>query len=252
MKKILASVLTLLLLLMPLHAFAESAAVVNEDELFELTAPDTFQIITENNIGMHQEYLAEKEIDAETLIKNFKDQGIVACGYTADRKQELFVAVTADKNSRNVFSLGRLTKDELDAQITGFMNPDNEEYGIYSDSAEYIQLGDIDFLRGSYENREDDENIFRVVQYYTLQNGRYYMVSLYDYSGAEFDSLRQELDGIMQGFHFTKLLQPDAERQTKQDFSNLIPILIMAVLVLGIIIAVIFMRRSDKKRWKKA
>lgn len=251
MKKLTAFALMLLMLIIPLNVFAAGDDIINEDELFALSAPEGFEIITEKNIGLHQAYLEEKDIEAETLIKNFKKQGIVAYGYTADRKQELFVAVTADKNSHNIFSLDRLTQEELDAQITSFMDSENEKYGIYPDNAKYIKTDNIDFLRGSYENREDEENIFRVVQYYTLQNGRYYMISLYDYAQTEFTVLEQQLGEIMQGFSFTQVLEPEAERQTKQDFSNLIPMLIVSVLVLGIIIAFVLMRRSDKKRWQK-
>lgn len=252
MKKYLAAALTLLLLIMPVRVFAESAAIVNEDELYEITVPETFHIITEKNIGMHQEYLKEKEIEAETLINNFKTHGITAFGYTDDRKQELFVTVLTDKSAKNVFSIDRFTQEELDVQINGFMDSSNEGAGIYPQSAEYITVNNIKYLRGTYENRQDEENIFRCAQYYTVQNGRYYMVSIYDYSGAEYDSVAEQLDGIMQNFRFTKLLQPESERQAQQNFSNLIPLIIMLALGIGIIIVVLVMRRSDKKRNKKA
>lgn len=250
MKRRLALALAFMLLLLAFQVFAEGTQVVNDDEFYEVAIPETFRVITVKNMGMHQDYLAEKGVDVETLTNNFQKQGITAYGYTDDRKQELFVTVTTNKSAQNIFSIDRFTQEELDAQIDSFMDTANEKQGIYPHQAEYVQAGGVKFLRGSFENRMDEEKIFRVAQYYTMANGRYYMVSLYDYAQTDFTALMQQLDEIMQEFHFTKVLQPEKERQTQFDFSKLVPVFIMAALVIGIVVVIIVMRRSDKKRKK--
>ena len=115
-------------------------------------------------------------------------------------------------------------------------------------SAAYVENGGIKFLRGSFENRYDPEAPVRVFQYYTLMNGRYYTVSLYDYAQTDFAVLGEQIDDIMKGFRFTSVLQPEKERETQLASEKIIPVFIMAGLILGIIILVIIMRRSDKKR----
>lgn len=249
MKKVIAVLLCFVLLFCaPCSVFAEGNIIANNEELLEINIPERFNVITVQNMGSHQAYIEEKGTDAESLESSFKTRGIVACGYTQDRTQELFVAVTTNKAAKNIFSIDRFTQEEADSQLSAFQDPANEKAGIYVNSAAYVENGGIKFLRGSFENRYDPEAPVRVFQYYTLMNGRYYTVSLYDYAQTDFAVLGEQIDDIMKGFRFTSILQPEKERETQLASEKIIPVFIMAGLILGIIILVIIMRRSDKKR----
>lgn len=249
MKKIVVFLLcAVVFVCMPISVCAEGNVLTNNDELVEMNIPEKFKMITTRNMGSHQAYIEEKGTDAESLESNFKKKGIIACGYTDDRKQELFVAVTTDKSAENIFAIDRFTQEELDKQLAAFQDPMNEKLGIYADSAAYVESNGVKFLRGSFENRYDAEVPMRVFQYYTLMNGRYYTVSLYDYAGTDFEALGEQMDEIMQGFRFTEILQPLKERETQISPAKAIPVMVMAGLIVGITVLVLIMRRSDKKR----
>lgn len=251
LKKIIVFLLCIAVLIcMPLSAFAAGTVITNKEELLEINMPEKFKVITTQNMGSHQAYIEEKGTDPESLEKSFKTRGIVACGYTEDRTQELFVAVTTNKAAENVFSIDRFTQEELDNQLSSFQDPANEKAGICAHSAAYVENSGVKFLRGSFENKYDPEKPVRVFQYYTLMNGRYYTISLYDYVQTDFEVLGKQIDDLMQGFRFTSILQPEKERETQLAPGKIVPVLVMAGLIIGIIVVVIIMRRSDRKKAK--
>lgn len=249
MKKLLACFLCLLTVAsFCMTAAAEDTVLTNEEEYYSFTVPEKFSVMTQQNMGLHQAYIEESGMSADSLLNNFKKAGITAFGYTQDRSRELFVVVTTNRAAQNIFSFDRLTAEELQQQLDAFNSFDSEKNKIYPNKAEYIDFKGVKILRESYVNKADAEDTLSIAEYCTMLNGKYYTVALYEHGEGDLNKLTAELDEIMKGFEFTTILQPTEERKTQLDYSQLIPLIMMTVFIVGTVIIIFVMRRSDKKR----
>ncbi len=205
MKKRLA--LFLLLCGGALCASAHAQEIALESVHARLQFPDAWQVFTPATLPVYAAILQGAGMDPEAMRVRFESDGVVAEGWSEDYSDSYRLLVGEDDRSRTLFDISRATGAQRRQIAASFTDAKAWKLtNIRFPEAEWqkhVALGDVLLLR--YNELEGEEIAARGLRYFTIRNGRNYIL---DWSVGARRVTNKDLarfEEILNGFSFTEL-----------------------------------------------
>ncbi|MCL2810734.1 MAG: hypothetical protein FWD25_02470 [Clostridia bacterium] len=200
MRKVFISALVLLTALGCFVMFPAAAQVIELDSVHaRLSFPDPWLVVTPASLPVYAGLLREAGLDPEAMEARFIQDGVVAEGWAETFDDSYRLMVREDERSAAIFDIGRATAGDRRAIANAFTSArdNNLRYQV----AEWNRAGDLGwalFLR--YNVMEGGEIIGRGVQYFTIRNGKNYILDWQlgarRVTNRDIARLKEKLDGL--------------------------------------------------------
>ena len=173
-----------------------------------LAFPDAWLVVTPASLSVYRAILSEAGMDMEDMEARFNSDGVVAEGWAEDYADSYRLMVREDERSQRIFDIGRATAAQRKAIAASFT--DKQAWRLtslrYQEATwqNHPTMGRFLFLR--YNVVEEDEIVERGVQYFTIRNGRNYILD-WTIRGRRFTNKDLAyFKGVLAGLAFTEQL----------------------------------------------
>ncbi len=267
MKKILALLLAAasLFLLPSCTALLSQQQMAAEEQYITWQVPEELIVMTKDNISEHQDildtlgvpaeqaesYLTQNNMFFTSFLKRTDDAGNVS--YPV----EMFLNTAWSDYSENVFDFGRLSEEDLAANLEAFVSVEQAQKNGYEVSdIHWVDQGGAKYIMYNYNTTPSTDSPTQYgTQYMTIYNGSIYCLALVSSEPLteEVTALRDEL---FSSLGFSKTLTPTQEYDPQFNSlshgfvrfikNNVLEVIIIAVLTVGI--TIFFLYRSHRRK----
>ena len=171
----------------------------------KLAFPDAWLVVTPASLPVYAAILGDAGLDPVAIERRFNSDGVAAEGWSEDFSDGYRLMVREDERSQRIFDIERATAAQRKAIAASFT--DKQAWRLtplrYQEAAwqTHPTMGRFLFLR--YNVLEDDEIVERGVQYFTIRNGRNYILD-WTIRGRRFTNKDLAyFKGVLAGFTFT-------------------------------------------------
>ncbi|MBQ6570005.1 MAG: hypothetical protein IJL87_07090 [Clostridia bacterium] len=194
MKKIISVFLAL-----TIFCFSASAAGMTytfEDICAEVSFPETYRVLTSDNLDQRADLLAELGYTKETMENIFKTEAAFAIAFSMDRDAEIWFRGYTTSDSEQAFNMDDFTAQDRQTYIDSVTADTQNTYK----SADFIRGENGVFFRTEYTDGTHES-----VTYITIKNGAYYTLTLSKQSEGELTP--QQLEDIKQSYMSLKFTE---------------------------------------------
>lgn len=204
----------------------------------EITVPEDTIIITKELPNTDELWAKAGITDPSAEKKTFDEIGVQAILYDPDSNTTVRLLQKQSAESKKVFHLSLLSKEELDDFLDSLINTSDENAKISISEYSHEETG---FFRLYIETLAEEEKIAEII-YGTVVNGYSITFDLFEHNSLE-ELNENYIKELVAGTHFTEFLDK-AEVEKQEQLFMLVSLLFFVMIV---VILVLWIRMQKKK-----
>ena len=204
---------------------AMAQVVVFDSIMSGIEIPDTYTIVDEHSVLTLTDWLAEKELDSETVINDFIERGVLLQAWSPEGDICLEITATTNDSIYAVFDLNEQTSTYRGEYRRGHY-PDNiyENLGYTFSSASWNTTDQGRFLVANYVFKENSSILHRGFIRRTIRNGYEITLDLQVHGRNSTTKDNNTLNSIWKTFRFVELLPLPPAASAKIQITNAPPL----------------------------
>lgn len=231
-------------ILLPVSAFAETAANIWEGEDFRITLPEEVVHTFSPDVSFDDPSWVRAGIgDPVSFLEEYEEMGVIADFYSEDRAENVRVLANSNNSTENMYDMKELTEEERQSFLDG-VSSDNEEVTLEKG---FVTINGQPFYRIRIDSASAMGEAHEL-QYGTVVNGHtltVLVISEKELTEAQIDFVNK----IANGVEITRRVPPP-----EPDPMNTAMILIMLVILVAMVVTpLIYLPiRNRRDKQKKA
>ncbi|MCI5955996.1 MAG: Ig-like domain-containing protein [Clostridiales bacterium] len=202
MRKLLPCLLVGLMLLICAPAVAET--YVFDDLLASMEVPDSYIVLTEENLGDYAAWLESRGTSVENTQSDFKKRGVLLQAWSAEYDACFELRAVQNERSANIFDVNEQSTEVRGDYRTSHY-PDNEYEGYDFSTSEWKNTANGRFLVLRYIRRDNGEILYRGFMRRTIRNGYEIDFDMQIYGRATTNKDNNNLNKIWETFNFIEI-----------------------------------------------
>jgi hypothetical protein len=222
-KWILGALLALLWLALP-NAAARAETYVFDQLLASVVVPDTYVVITPDNVAANAEWLQARGIASEDAANDMLARGVLLQCWNAEGDTRLELTAVQNDRTLNVFDINEQTSS-VRAKYRLSHYPDNDDIASGREylSADWKNTKEGRFLILRYIQRANGELDHRGLMRRTIRNGFEITFDMQVYGRAPSNKDNSALNKVWESFHFVEVQPLPAAASAKVNITEAPP-----------------------------